>query len=199
DAVKVDVRVVAATNVDLEKARSEGRFRDDLFFRLDVVALRLPPLRERPTDIPLLAQHFVTAYAQKMGKRVSGISSRAMTRLVSHPWPGNVRELENAIERAVVLTQGDTIEPGDLPPAVTEVASTPVGESDVLSLTHLPFAQAKALVMGAFERRYLSAMLEKSGGNITAAAMAAGLERSNFRRQLKAAGLRSAPGDEHEA
>src|SRR5581483_10073459 len=189
DTVHVDTRVIAATHVDLEKARAEGRFREDLYYRLNVVTLNLPSMRERPTDIPLLAQHFVKTLANKMGRRVSGFSPMAMKALVSNAWPGNVRELEHVIERAVVLAQGELIELGDLPEHLQKAPRSGPGAAEVGSLTHLPFAQAKALAMGAFERRYLATMLEKTGGNISAAALAAGMDRANFRRQMKQAGV----------
>jgi len=201
DAISVDTRVIAATNVDLEKARAEGRFREDLYYRLNVITLSLPPLRDRPGDVPLLAQHFLKVFAEKMGKKVSTITADAMQLLVQNRWVGNVRELENAIERAVVLTQGETIGPDDLPPHFKETPKSisPSADAEVFSLTHLPFAQAKGLAIGAFERRYLSALLEKTAGNITAAALAAGMDRSNFRRLLKDAGLRGAGPAEGEA
>ncbi len=196
DSVSVDTRVIAATNVDLEKARAEGRFREDLYYRLNVITLSLPPLRDRPGDVPLLAQHFLRSVAEKMGKKVSTITAEAMELLVRNRWVGNVRELENAIERAVVLTQGDRIGPEDLPPHFKEAPKVPAANADteVFALTHMPFAQAKALAVGAFERRYLTTLLEKNAGNITAAALAAGMDRSNFRRLLKDAGLRGAQG-----
>jgi len=112
--IKVDVRVVAATNRDLQKAVQAGTFREDLFYRLSVVPITLPPLRERRDDIPPLANYFLKKYNQKRKKNVRAISAQAMKALVGHDWPGNVRELENAIERAVVLTENDTIEPSDL-------------------------------------------------------------------------------------
>ena len=112
--IKVDVRVVAATNKDLQQATQMGTFRDDLFYRLSVVPVNLPPLRKRKCDIPLLADYFLRKYNQKRKKTVRAISDRAMKALVEYDWPGNVRELENAIERAVVLTENDVIEPSDL-------------------------------------------------------------------------------------
>src|SRR5262249_22263045 len=155
-----------------------------------------PPLRDRPGDVPLLAQHFLSSFAQKMGKKVTTISPDAMALLMRNRWVGNVRELENAIERAVVLCQTDTVGPDDLPPHFKEAprASSAKVAAEVFSLTHLPFAQAKALAIGAFERRYLTTLLEKNAGNITAAALAAGMDRSNFRRLLKDAGLRGPQG-----
>ena len=113
--VRVDVRVIAATSRDLTEEVARGRFREDLFYRLNVVHLRVPPLRERSQDIPLLVNHFISRFNQRLGKRVRGASPEAMRRMMESRWPGNVRQLENAIERAVLLADGDTIRPGDLP------------------------------------------------------------------------------------
>jgi DNA-binding NtrC family response regulator len=184
DTIRVDVRVIAASNVDLVKAKEHGKFREDLFYRLNVISVQLPPLRDRPEDVPLLAQHFLKMYADKMGKNVTGISSAAMEALTCNRWVGNVRELENVIERAVVLTSNPLIDVDDLPPGFRE-APKGAGEVEVFSLAHLPYAQAKRLAMRAFERRYLSALLERSGNNVSSAARAAGVDRSNFRRLLK--------------
>jgi DNA-binding NtrC family response regulator len=184
DTIRVDVRVIAASNVDLAKAREQGKFREDLYYRLNVITIQLPPLRDRPEDVPLLAQHFLKMYADKMGKQVSGISAAAMEALTCNRWVGNVRELENVIERAVVLTSNQLIDVDDLPPGFRE-APKGAGEVEVFSLAHLPYAQAKRLAMRAFERRYLSALLERSGNNVSSAARAAGVDRSNFRRLLK--------------
>ncbi|HJZ75356.1 MAG TPA: sigma 54-interacting transcriptional regulator [Vicinamibacterales bacterium] len=106
---RVDVRVIAATNKDLVRMVHEGRFQEDLFYRLDVIRIELPPLRDRPEDIPMLAAHFVEKYAHRIGKSIAGLDEQAMSRLVQHPWPGNIRELENTIERAVVLSTGSWI------------------------------------------------------------------------------------------
>ena len=184
DTLRVDVRVIAATNVDLAKAKEQGKFREDLFYRLNVISVGLPPLRDRPEDIPLLASHFLKIYTTKMGKKISGISTGAMEALTTARWIGNVRELENVIERAVVMNATEQIEVDDLP---AEIRSNQKGggEVELYSLAHLPYAQAKKLAMRAFERRYLSALLEKSLGNVSSAARAAGVDRSNFRRLLK--------------
>jgi two-component system response regulator HydG len=141
-------------------------------------------LRDRPEDIPLLASHFLKIYAEKIGKKVTGISTGAMEALTTARWVGNVRELENVIERAVVLNATEAIEVDDLP---AEIRSNQKGggEVELYSLAHLPYAQAKKLAMRAFERRYLSALLDKSSGNVSSAARAAGVDRSNFRRLLK--------------
>ncbi len=183
DTIKVDVRVIAATNKDLPKAMAEGHFREDLYYRLNVISINLPPLRERPEDIPLLVHHFLTKYGAKTGKQLTRAEPAAMEALTTHRWSGNVRELENVIERAVVLAQGTTLTTNDLPPnfggerAGAEVASS--------TLSHLPYAQAKKLALRAFERRYLTSVLQRANGNISLAARQAGVDRSNFRRLLK--------------
>jgi two-component system response regulator HydG len=200
DAIQVDARVIAATNVDLAKAKAEGRFREDLYYRLNVITLTLPPLRDRPDDIALLAQHFLKLYADKMGKKVGGLGNDALERLTLYGWPGNVRELENVIERAVVLTQREAVEADDLPPEVTtQAARAAAGAAgDVMSLAHLRFTEAKSLAVRAFERRYLSTVLERAGGNISQAALAAGMDRSNFRRLLKEHGMAKGQGGDDE-
>ena len=184
ESIKVDVRVIAATNVDLAKAKETGKFREDLFYRLNVITVQLPPLRERPEDIPLLAQHFLNLYAKKIGKNVTAIAPAALEALTGARWVGNVRELENCMERAVVLAAGTTVEFEELPPDVRNNPKSG-GELEVFSLAHLPYAQAKKLAMRAFERRYLSALLDRSNNNVSMAARAAGVDRSNFRRLLK--------------
>ena len=184
DTIKVDVRVIAASNVDLSKAKEQGKFREDLFYRLNVISIVLPPLRDRPEDVPLLAQHFLKLYAGKICKTVTGITPAAMEALTVNRWVGNVRELENVMERAVVLTSKEVVDLDDLPPGFRD-APKGGGEVEVFSLAHLPYAQAKRLAMRAFERRYLSALLEKSKNNVSSAARAAGVDRSNFRRLLK--------------
>jgi DNA-binding NtrC family response regulator len=200
EAITVDARVIAATNVDLLKAKAEGRFREDLFYRLNVIALSLPPLRDRPDDIPLLAQHFLKLYTDRVGKEVAGFTPEALRKLTLAGWSGNVRELENVIERAVVLTQHEVIDVDDLPAELRAPQGRPSGggEADVLALAHLRFAEAKALAVSAFERRYLAAVMERAGGNITQAALAAGMDRSNFRRLLKDHGMagKGTGGDE---
>jgi DNA-binding NtrC family response regulator len=196
--LRVDVRVIAASNVDLAKAREQGRFREDLFYRLNVIAIQIPPLRDRPEDIPPLVHHFIRKCGQKVGKSLSGVSSAAMEALTTYAWPGNVRELENAIERAVVLARGPELESGDLPPGLGAIG--PISDNDVASLSHLPLVQAKRLAVRAFERRYLANVLRRERGNVTRAAEVAGVDRSNFRRLLKEYGVaaRSEP-DEPEA
>jgi transcriptional regulator with PAS, ATPase and Fis domain len=133
EPVKVDVRVIAATHVDLSRAKEQGKFREDLFYRLNVITIDLPPLRDRPEDVPLLAHHFLKVYAGKADKKVSGISPRAMEALTCNRWTGNVRELENVIERAVVLTSKEVLDTDDLPPGFQD--APPAGaQVEVFSL-----------------------------------------------------------------
>jgi transcriptional regulator with GAF, ATPase, and Fis domain len=182
--IEVNVRVLAATHVDLGKAKSAGKFREDLFYRLNVSPLQLPPLRDRPDDVPLLATHFLLMHAKKSEKKVTGIGPQAMEALTLYRWPGNVRELENVMERAVVLTPNEVLELEDLP-AEMRATSKSAADVEIYSLAHLPYAEAKRLAMRAFERRYLLAIIERNDSNISSAAKAAGIDRSNFRRLLK--------------
>jgi DNA-binding NtrC family response regulator len=127
ESVQVDVRVVLATNIDLKEAVEEGDFREDLFHRINVVTLHIPPLRERRGDIPLLAEHFLRRYTNENSKAIAGITDDAMSLLVGYDWPGNVRELENAIERAVVLTRSEKLAAEDFPPEITGAQPVPAG------------------------------------------------------------------------
>jgi two-component system response regulator HydG len=197
----VDVRVVAATNVDLRSRIAAGTFREDLFYRLNVVAIRLPALRERREDIPLLTFHFLKKYAARTGRPVEHVSPEALRLLQHQGWPGNVRELENAIEYAIVFCRGNTIAPGDLPFSAAAGSdesklgltheSAPSRNSLILSgsLADLPYHEAKQQALAAFEEAYFSAVLERAGGNVSEAARQAGLDRSNFRRAAKRAGI----------
>jgi DNA-binding NtrC family response regulator len=181
----VDVRVVAATNRDLEKEVEQGRFRRDLFYRLWKFPIRIPPLRERREDIPLLADHFLQRYNRELNKRVHGLTEEAVQRLVRHPWPGNVRELENVIERALILEDGEMIQPQDLllgGERHEEVASHELFEGD--------WQEAKR----RFERAYIARTIQKAGGNVSQAARLAGMDRSNFREKMEAHGITAESG-----
>ncbi len=191
---QVDVRVVAATNVELKRQVEQGKFREDLYYRLNVVAITLPPLRERQADIPLLAYHFLGKYALRSTKDVRRLSPDAVKCLQQQSWPGNVRELENAIEYAVVFAKEDTVHLADLPFDATAVpsgtttrASTGIPLPEIL--VEMPYREAKARALATFDTAYFRAVLERSGGNISQAARQAGLDRSNFRRAAKRAGL----------
>jgi DNA-binding NtrC family response regulator len=187
ETLKVDARVIAATNKDLAQEVAAGRFREDLYYRLNVITVHLPPLRERKEDIPALVQHFLGKYAHRSGGQVKHISTETLQTLESYHWPGNIRELENVIERAVVLEEGGTIQPSDLPANLaqnTEWAGLK-GEFPM----DKPYREAKESYLDRFDKAYGKLMLERSGGNVTAAAAAAGMDRSNFRKILHKAGL----------
>ena len=173
-STKIDVRIITATNKDLGEAVKNGAFRNDLYYRISVVPLFIPPLRERPDDIPLLAQHFLTASAKRANKILRGFTPAALNRLVAHPWPGNVRELENVIEKATVMTRQDMITPDLLPP---------MGAS--LDSPMKPLTEAKE----EFEKTYLKNVLQLTGGNISRAAQFAGRYRADFYKMLKKYGL----------
>jgi DNA-binding NtrC family response regulator len=196
----VDVRVVAATNIDLRDRIATGKFREDLFYRLNVIAIHMPSLRDRPEDIPLLAFHFLRKYAARVGNAVSRISPQALTALQSQRWPGNVRELENAIEHAVVFCRTDTLQLHDLPSHSASqsgggASARKSSEPAALGLMDLPYNDAKRRALQDFETSYLSALLERAGGNVSEAARQAGLDRSNFRRAARRAGIRTGDTD----
>jgi DNA-binding NtrC family response regulator len=178
--VKVNVRIIAATNRDLQDAVKTGGFRSDLFFRLNVVSLTLPPLRERVEEIPQLAELFLKKYAKEAKKPGMKISPQAMKRLIAHPWPGNVRELQNAIERAVVLKSGDVIEPADftLEPMELSVKDTP--------LQDLPFHESVA----SHKKQIILQALNRANGSQTQAAEILGLQRTYLARLMKQLDIR---------
>jgi DNA-binding NtrC family response regulator len=180
---RADVRVLAATNQDLERQVGEGRFRRDLFFRLGVFQLRLPPLRDRREDVPLLAQHFVEALSAGGARTTKVLSSSALRRLAAHDWPGNVRELRNEMQRALAMTDGPLILAADLrlPAAAVEGAANEEGTPS--------FRQARSLALTRFEHDYLVKILERHDGNITRAAREAGKDRRALGRLVKKHGL----------
>lgn len=176
--IHVDVRIVAATNRDLDVAVKEGRFREDLYHRLNVVPIMLPPLRERSEDIPALARHFLQRFDKEAKKNLSGISEEALGKLSAYDWPGNVRELANVIERAVVLGQGPEIAPHDLPARIVAAQSEP--QSDGISYRD---------AMDAYRRQLVMRALAQTQGNRAAAARALGLHEKYFLRLLKSLGI----------
>jgi len=178
ETIKVDVRVVAATNKDLEKEVAEKRFREDLFYRLNVVSLHLPALRERSEDIPLLADHFLRKYASENKKPVCRISPEAMDLLVRYHWPGNVRELENIIERAATLSNHNLILPEDLPRRL-QMAPSPVILSGFPS--RIPLSE--------LEKLYIEKVLEETGGNKKKAAEILGINRRTLYRMATRYGI----------
>ena len=174
-----DVRLIAATNKNLEELAKAGMFREDLFFRLRVVELRVPALRERPEDIPLLAQTFLREFATENNKPVNNLSPEVMELLMRHPWPGNVRELRTAIERAVVLCRGDKITPRDLPPSVRDGAEAP---SSAAGPQRLP--GRGDLTVKEAEKQLMIRALKETGGNRTVAARKLGMSRRTLHRKL---------------
>ncbi len=183
---KVDVRVIAATHVDLTHAVEQGKFRQDLFYRLNVVVLQVPPLREKLEDLPLLAAHFLRKHG---GTPPPSLSPDALEAMAGYAWPGNVRELENAIMHAIALHHNEVIGPESLPTSITS-RGTPTGS--VMSLDTgdpQPLTEAKRRAGSAFEKRYLLAVMERSKGSVSEAARLAGLDRTNFRRLLQRHGI----------
>ena len=176
-AATIDVRVLAATNGDLATRISQGSFREDLFYRLNVIQVTLPPLRDRREDIPALAEHFLARAATKLGRTLR-LSPAALERVLRYPWPGNVRELENAIERAAILSRSETVEPDDLPPHVS--AGLQLGPSPALP---------RQITLAEAERAHILTTLERFGRNHSGAAEALGIGRTTLWRKLKEYGI----------
>jgi len=172
-SIKVDVRIIAATNRDLKKAVDEGTFRDDLYYRLNVIAIELPPLREHKEDIPLLAHHFIEKFNIEMGEKVERISEEALNLLMEYDWPGNVRELENVIERAMVITKGNFIKAEDLhlSPQVMkgEGAEQPAGDKTIKSI----------------EKKHITKILKENNWNIQKSAEQLGIDRVTLYNKIK--------------
>ncbi len=174
---KADVRIVCATNEDLKKNVEQGKFREDLYYRIRVVPVRLPPLRERTEDIPLLVEHLTKKHALRLARPPLQPDAEAMRALLDHPWPGNVRELEHAIERALLLARGDTLTLADLPPELKASHDAEPGEGD--------YRHAR----DAWEKRYFQDLLAEAGGSVARAAELAGLHRSTLYEKLARIGL----------
>jgi two-component system, NtrC family, response regulator AtoC len=179
--IKIDVRVVAATNHNLAGAVSRGEFRQDLYYRLDVVAIHLPPLRERVEDIPLLAHHFLQRYSQESGKPITTISDKAMELLCAYRWPGNIRELENAIEQAVALSYQSILTPDDLPQAVRDRA---VGTSFESDSRNGQFLFPDIPTLEEVKKRYVLHVLKHNQGNVSRSARVLNIDRRSLYRML---------------
>ena len=189
--VDIDVRFIVTTNKDLQAEVERGAFRRDLFYRLSVMPVRVPALRERPEDIPLLAQHFLEEAGRRLKRAVKGIVPDSLQALVRYPWPGNVRELENVIERAVIVSREDVLT------GLERFLGGPAGAHAPVDLS-LPFRDAKARVVEEFERAYVAGLLEANGGKLTAAAKHADMDPKNFSDKMARYGLRrqgSEPSD----
>ena len=180
--ISMDVRVLAATNKELEKEMETGRFRQDLYYRLNVIPLGVPPLRERKEDIPLLVKRFLKDFAQREGEVEKSITDEALALFMGHDWPGNVRELKNFTERLVIMTPAVTINAKDIP-SLEKEGQTDAPE-DLLQMAD-SFRAAKV----DFEKNFIAKKLQEFDGNISKTAEAIGLERSNLHRKIKAYGL----------
>ncbi len=183
--VNVDFRVISTTNIDLNEAISRGDFIEDLFWRLNVITIEMPPLRERREDIELLTHHFIDKFAEKNKKSIKGITNEASEILYNYNWPGNIRELQNVIERATSLTDDRYINITDLPENVINSST----DSDFIK--HLPFKAAKRKWLESFEKKYFTDILQEFNGNISKAARKAGIDRKTVYRILKKHGLDS--------
>ena len=190
--IDTDLRIIAATNRNLLHEVREGNFREDLYYRFAVIRVQLPPLRDRPEDIPLLVEHFLRAANDRSGREDIDVSYKTMEKLKRHRWPGNVRELKNFIDRAVLLTQGDNIETRFLHPSEPASENAPQAvENSVLPLVdtaleeNIPFKDAKSRLVEEFEKEYWSRLLERTGGNVSKAARHAGVHRKSVEYILK--------------
>jgi two-component system response regulator GlrR len=181
------VRVIVASNRDLQKAVERGEFRDDLFYRVHVIPIYLPPLRERREDIPLIADHFLKQFNKSVGKEIKGFTPSAIQRMMLYHWPGNIRELKNTIERAVVLSMHDVIDVPDLVPLAS--MQEPAAAAITTAAPGLPATYEDA--KQDFEKSYLEHLLRQTQGNVTHAAKIADRYRGDVYRLMKKYGLKS--------
>jgi DNA-binding NtrC family response regulator len=179
ELIDVDFRVISTTNLDLNKAITDGTFIEDLFWRLNVITIEMPPLRERKEDIELLVNHFISKLLKKNKKDIKGVNKEAMDMLLKYHWPGNIRELRNVIERAMSLTEGYKISLSDLPEHIIS------GSDSEGYVKGLPFKPAKRKWLESFEKKYFSDLLQDSNGNISRAAQKAGIDRKTIYRIMK--------------
>lgn len=182
--IEVDVRVIAATNKDLEEEIRESNFREDLYFRLNVLPFTVPPLRERKEDISRLTQHFLQYFCSKESREIKSVEQTALEALTSYNWPGNVRELKNLIERLVIMTPDQSIGISDLPHAITKVNKETIESTGLIDLPD-SYREAKEI----FEKQFLLEKLQKNNWNVSRTAEEIGLERSNLHRKIKAYGI----------
>ncbi|MBI4446702.1 MAG: sigma-54-dependent Fis family transcriptional regulator [Acidobacteria bacterium] len=184
--IHVDIRVIAASNRNLEEQVARGNFREDLLYRLNTITLRIPPLRERTEDIPLLVHHFIKKFEPSCRKKIKGITPQALELLSRYPWPGNVRELSNVVERGLTLTQGPYLDVPDLPREMVFVTAHCSHDISTDS-----FAAAKREAIRIFESEYLSKVLSENSGNISRSARQANITRSSLQRLLRRHHLKS--------
>jgi two-component system response regulator AtoC len=177
EPIRVDVRLVCATNRDLDAEVKAGRFREDLYFRINVVTVRMPPLRDRAGDIPILVRHFINKIARREGRGEASVSPETLNVLCRHGWPGNVRELENAIERAVAVAKGNVVLPSDLP--VEVYGGSPIAEASIID---------DRPTLGELEKRYIALVLTECGGNKKRAAEKLGIDRRTLYRAIERSG-----------
>jgi DNA-binding NtrC family response regulator len=189
ESIDVDVRLISATNQDIKEKVECGKFRVELFYRLNVVPIHIPPLRERIEDIPLLVKHFMELFNKNMNKSIKRISIKAMEKLMQYHWPGNVRELENVLERAFVTTDTDTIEN-----IIFSLDSRhiPYGDSPYTVDVDIPYPSARSIALGRFEKAYLFEALKRNNGNVSKAAKAVGMNQRTLWRKINSYGLNCA-------
>jgi two-component system, NtrC family, response regulator AtoC len=191
--LKVDVRLIAATNRDLKREIGEGRFREDLYYRLNVVPIALPPLRERADDIPMLVRHFIEKYNKRLNKKVLGLEPDALEVLAEYPWPGNIRELENMMERMILFADGPLILAKDLPEPLKEADTVPIPLPPVAAAMGQGDASMKDIVRQAaaeLERDLIGKALLETGGNVTQAAKKLKISRKSLQNKMKEFGMR---------
>jgi transcriptional regulator with GAF, ATPase, and Fis domain len=194
--IKVDVRLVAATNRDLKKEVAEGRFREDLFYRLNVVPVVLPPLRERTDDIPELASHFIEKYNKRLNKKVQGIEPEAIEILQEYGWPGNIRELENMMERMILFSEGPILLAKDMPEPLKSVdtVKVPVLSADPAATGDASMKEIVRQAAAELERDLIGRALVETGGNVTQAAKKLKISRKSLQIKMKEFGLRDPEG-----
>lgn len=185
---KVDVRIIAATNQDLLKSVQEREFREDLYYRLNVINIKMPPLRERKEDIPLLVKHFIEKYNKKENKQIKGISPEVEKEFYQYNWPGNVRELQNVIERAITLTNSDIISVNVILPLVKKEGTVEDMEDELFAQQ---YKEARRKAIDSFNIKYITNILNKTSGNVTYAAKESGIERQYLQRMLKRYNIKS--------
>ncbi|MCX5801767.1 MAG: sigma 54-interacting transcriptional regulator [Candidatus Eisenbacteria bacterium] len=183
-ALRIDVRLIAATNRDVRKALQAGQLREDLYYRLNVFQIELPPLRERRDDVPLLARYFLERYSRRLGKKITGFSREAQLFLLRHDYPGNVRELENAVERAVALAEGDLVTEKELPSEMTQRKMLRAPEEGLAG-----YSTEWSLIQ--LEREHIKTVLAKHEGSVSKTALSLGISRSTLWRKMREYGLGS--------